>query len=556
MSTFYTHDDKQSGDGLAITDWNELSNAVAGEQGLHLALDDYKVGIGTTNPMHKLQVNGNAMIGELGETLKIGNIGHQSWAGIAHTSRATTSDYALIQNSDGTTILNSKSSQTLHFRQGDGDKMVIKNGNVGIGTTTNLNEKLEVSGKVKATHFIGNGASLTDLNAIKITTGTLAVARIPNLNASKITTGTLAVARIPNLDASKMTTGQLAVDRLPDGIVVASGGNTTFIGNVGIGTSNPEEKLHVNGTLRLEGAMGQFEYSGDDSDYAERKEYIQFVKTDGVHDGARLYAEGGNDKGKLVLGFGNNINADEAFIIRGEKYDGSTREIATFRGDGNVGIGTSSPSAKLHISSGTSGDAILLLEADTDNNKESDNPMIQLRQDESTVGVNIGFDDANFGSNKFGIGRRWNNDYYDTFIIDPANGNVGIGTNSPSAKLQVSGTIKCTTLTQTSDQNLKANIQPLDQGLQALMNYKPVSYHWKKEDANNKRNYGFLAQDMQSLHADTSIVSGSEEDHGLAISYTQLIPVLTKSIQELSGKFKNDIEKLTKKVDALAKKVK
>ncbi|NQY00909.1 MAG: tail fiber domain-containing protein, partial [Flavobacteriaceae bacterium] len=118
----------------------------------------------------------------------------------------------------------------------------------------------------------------------------------------------------------------------------------------------------------------------------------------------------------------------------------------------------------------------------------------------------------------------------------------------PSAKLEVSGDIKCNNLVQSSDQNLKENIQPLDQGLQALMNYKPVSYDWKKEDANKKRNYGFLAQDMQALHADTSIVSGSEQDHGLTISYTQLIPVLTKSIQELNEK----LETLSHKVEGTA----
>ena len=64
MSTFYTHDDKQSGDGLAITDWNELSNAVAGNQGLHLALDATdKVGIGTDDPKSKLDVEGGVTIG-------------------------------------------------------------------------------------------------------------------------------------------------------------------------------------------------------------------------------------------------------------------------------------------------------------------------------------------------------------------------------------------------------------------------------------------------------------------------------------------------------------
>jgi len=59
MSTFYKHNDKKSEDALAITDWNEVSNAVAGNQGLHLALDaNDKVGIGMTSPSVKLEVNG------------------------------------------------------------------------------------------------------------------------------------------------------------------------------------------------------------------------------------------------------------------------------------------------------------------------------------------------------------------------------------------------------------------------------------------------------------------------------------------------------------------
>ena len=90
-------------------------------------------------------VKGNAIIGESGETLKIGNVGHSGWAGIAHMSRANGSDYALIQHSNGTTLLNSKAGQLLHFRQGNSDKMVIKNGNVGIGTA-DPQAKLDVRG--------------------------------------------------------------------------------------------------------------------------------------------------------------------------------------------------------------------------------------------------------------------------------------------------------------------------------------------------------------------------------------------------------------------------
>ena len=48
---------------------------------------------------------------------------------------------------------------------------------------------------------------------------------------------------------------------------------------------------------------------------------------------------------------------------------------------GSVGIGTDNPAGKLHISSGDSGDCVMIIEADTDNNDENDNPKILFRQD-------------------------------------------------------------------------------------------------------------------------------------------------------------------------------
>jgi hypothetical protein len=60
---------------------------------------------------------------------------------------------------------------------------------------------------------------------------------------------------------------------------------------------------------------------------------------------------------------------------------------------GRVGIGTV-PETLLHISAGTSGDAVLLLEADTDNNNENDQPAIELRQDGGAVSAMLGFMDG------------------------------------------------------------------------------------------------------------------------------------------------------------------
>ena len=60
---------------------------------------------------------------------------------------------------------------------------------------------------------------------------------------------------------------------------------------------------------------------------------------------------------------------------------GSTVERMRLTKDGRLGIGQNSPAALLHLSSGTSGDCELILEADTDNNEEADNPRILFRQD-------------------------------------------------------------------------------------------------------------------------------------------------------------------------------
>ena len=50
-------------------------------------------------------------------------------------------------------------------------------------------------------------------------------------------------------------------------------------------------------------------------------------------------------------------------------------------GSGKVGIGTTSPDAKLHVSSGTDLDCGIIIEADTDNNDEDDLPFLWFKQD-------------------------------------------------------------------------------------------------------------------------------------------------------------------------------
>ena len=60
---------------------------------------------------------------------------------------------------------------------------------------------------------------VTEVDAAKITTGTIPEARIPDLAASKITSGELANARVADLPASKITSGTVDVARLPSTVL-------------------------------------------------------------------------------------------------------------------------------------------------------------------------------------------------------------------------------------------------------------------------------------------------------------------------------------------------
>lgn len=70
-----------------------------------------------------------------------------------------------------------------------------------------------------------NDVPIPDLDASKITSGTLDPARIPALDAAKVATGTFDPARIPNLDASKVTGGTFNAARIPalDGSKITTG---------------------------------------------------------------------------------------------------------------------------------------------------------------------------------------------------------------------------------------------------------------------------------------------------------------------------------------------
>ena len=80
------------------------------------------------------------------------------------------------------------------------------------------------------------------------------------------------------------------------------------------------------------------------------------------------------------------------------------------------------------------------------------------------------------------------------------------------------------------------------------MKIKPVSYTLI-DDKNNGQQLGYLAQDLKKVIP--SVVHGDENKEMLSVTYTELIPVLTRAIQEQQVM----IDDQNKKIEALIKKM-
>lgn len=161
----------------------------------------------------------------------------------------------------------------------------------------------------------------------------------------------------------------------------------------------------------------------------------------------------------IDTGSSENLSIETLAVSQTSTFGGDvtvdTNVLKVNTSTNRVGIGTSSPSTQLHISSGTSGDSELRVEADTDNNDESDNAAISLVQDggiiEGVVGLTSNLlNIVNSVSVDGGIVFKTGTTNIYTNAQDvisgttervriTASGNVGIGTQNPAAKLDIVG---------------------------------------------------------------------------------------------------------------------
>ncbi|MDD5090235.1 MAG: tail fiber domain-containing protein [Candidatus Wallbacteria bacterium] len=142
-----------------------------------------------------------------------------------------------------------------------------------------------------------------------------------------------------------------------------------------------------------------------------------------------------------VAVFDSNGNAALKGGLRLDSAGVKCTNAETLVVDGKVGIGTDNPQELLHISAQTAGKAMILLEADTDNNDEADQPGIVMRQDGAIVEGFIGFEGSN---NSLRVVNRFAESLIlgtsnETRVTIKGNGFVGINTADPQSLLNIYG---------------------------------------------------------------------------------------------------------------------
>jgi hypothetical protein len=193
-------------------------------------------------------------------------------------------------------------------------------------------------------------------------------------------------------------------------------------GNVGIGTVSPSYALSTSGTLdhrifhynsgvtTSDHAIIQAEVAGDNSGNA----FFSASKTGTAWSFGRNTATGNFE-------IRSNFNlANDAF---------SRLQITT---SGNVGIGTSAPSMKLHVAGGQTWNGVLYISPTNNNTLNSG-----YSNDGEDNDIWINYRGYNDGFTRFRDFRVGNGKGTEIAMFDGSSGNVGIGTTSPNKRLQV-----------------------------------------------------------------------------------------------------------------------
>ena len=311
---------------------------------------------------------------------------------------------------------------------------------------------------------------------------------------------------------------------------------------MGIGTTNPTAKLNlVGGGIRI--------FTGFSNNSTPRPALNTSIignyeiravgggggaiQADGADDGfLRLSAGGGSSAGTQssidLSGYSNVADMLNNIVMR-------TAGTERLRIDnvGNVGIGTSAPTSTLTVgnSIGTIAGEITINPAAASN----EGGQINIRK--SLNGSTADWIIDQYGTTSSDARLRIFNSIAETNgITIRENGNIGMGSLTPSVRLQVAGDIIANSIAGSSDARFKTNITPIENPLQKVLQLRGVNFDWKTTEFparsfSENRSLGFIAQEVEKVLPEVVQTENNAEGYK-SVQYDKVVALLVEAIKD------------------------
>jgi hypothetical protein len=369
--------------------------------------------------------------------------------------------------------------------------------------------------------------------------------------------------------ASRVSSGSVAVDTYVDsvaGIALAgtssahplglqtSGQERVLIdasGNVGIGSASPINKLDVVG----KGRFGLNLDSISPSPLSGISNTLELASPVGSNPPAMSFHH--RDKHSLYLHtFGTTFTSQGFRMISPPNEPEAQLQV-----QGYVGIGTTDPKARLHVSDSevSTSKVLAILNNSPASLATGDLAQLQFRlfnDGQPTGRIFTEVVSTSDLTSKLHFGTRYGNGTnYTNTDMTLAGGRLGIGNTNPSERLhvagnvEVSGSVRASGSVLTSDSRLKKSITPLSGALAKILQLKGYSYHWKDQKRfTPKKQIGLIAQEVQMVYPE-AVSKGP--DGFLAVSYSHLLAPVIEAIKELSQNFSDESRHRDQEIAAL-----